>query len=86
MFKRGTVVTVLRGKQKGALMCVTGENENSVLLCDGKKRRLNNPKLKNPKHTENLSCVLSEEQMRTDKQIRKALRLISEAKKCQNRI
>lgn len=86
MFKRGTVVTVLRGKQTGALMCVIGENENGVLLCDGRKRRLSNPKLKNPVHVQILSYVLSEEQLRTDKQIRKALRLISEATKCQNRI
>ena len=86
MFKRGTVVISLKGKDTDFLMCVIGENEGKVLVCDGRKRRLENPKPKNPKHLKELSCELSEEQMRTDKQIRKALKLIAEAKECQNRI
>lgn len=86
MFKRGTVVISLKGKDTDFLMCVIGENEGKVLVCDGRKRRLENPKSKNPKHLKELSCELSGEQMRTDKQIRKALKLIAEAKECQNRI
>ena len=78
MFKRGTVVTVLKGKCENSLMCVIGENEKNVLLCDGRKRRLANPKPKNPKHVKEQGNALSDEQMRTDKQIRKALKLISE--------
>lgn len=77
--ERGTVVVSLSGRDKDRLLCVTGVNENGVLVCDGKKRKLSKPKLKNPKHLKALSEELSDEQMRTDKAIRKALKFISEA-------
>lgn len=69
----------LAGRDKGCLMCVVGVNENGVSVCDGRERRLAKPKLKNPKHVRALSEELSDEQMRTDKAIRKALKFISEA-------
>lgn len=60
-------------------MCVVGVNEKGVLVCDGRERKLSKPKLKNPKHIRALRAELSDEQMRTDKAIRKALKFISEA-------
>jgi len=77
--ERGTVVVSLKGRDKDLLMCVTGVNENGVLVCDGKERKLSKPKLKNPKHIKALSKKLTAEQMLTDKAIRKALMFISEA-------
>jgi ribosomal protein L14E/L6E/L27E len=79
MLKRGSVVISLKGKDKDLLLCVASLSEKGVLVCDGKKRRLDNPKLKNPKHLKALDKVLSEEQMRTDKQLRKALNFNPEA-------
>lgn len=83
---RGSVVVSLKGRDKGYLMCVVKVNEDGVYVCDGKERKLTNPKLKNPKHINLLDSVLNENQMRTDKAIRKALNLIPEADLCQNKI
>ena len=77
--EKGTVVISLAGRDKGLPMCVTGVNENGVLVCDGKERKLSRPKLKNPKHIKALSKKLTDEQMLTDRAIRKALMFISEA-------
>ena len=79
MLKQGSVVVSLKGKDKNRLLCVAALNENGVWVCDGRKRRLNNPKRKNPKHLKALDKSLSEEQMRTDKQLRKALKFNPEA-------
>ena len=46
----GAVVVSLRGKDKGRLMMVSGGSENRTLVCDGRKRKLISPKLKNPRH------------------------------------
>ncbi|MBE6827035.1 MAG: KOW domain-containing protein [Ruminococcaceae bacterium] len=78
MLRRGTVVVSLKGHDQGTLMCVLGVNEKAVLVCDGRERKLSKPKSKNPKHIRPLDRYLSEEQLRTDKQIRKALKLIAE--------
>jgi len=77
--EKGTVVISLKGRDKNLLMCVTGVNGDGVLVCDGKERRLSGPKLKNPKHVKALGMKLTDEQMLTDRALRKALKFISEA-------
>ena len=77
--EKGTVVISLRGRDKDLLMCVVGVNESGVFVCDGKQRKLSKPKLKNPKHVRALAKRLTDEQMLTDRAIRKALKFISEA-------
>lgn len=84
--ERGSVVISLKGRDRGLTMCVQNVTDKGVLVCDGKERRLNKPKLKNPKHIKVLESKLSEEQMLSDKSVRKALKRISEALLCQNRI
>ena len=46
----GAVVVSLKGKDKGRLMTVAGESGEYLLVCDGRKRKLHSPKLKNPRH------------------------------------
>lgn len=86
VLKRGSVVISLKGRDKNRLMCVVAVEENGVYVCDGKERKLVNPKLKNPKHIESIEAELLESQMISDKSIRKALKLIPEANLCQNKI
>ena len=44
------VVVSLRGHDAGKLFLVTGAAGDRITLCDGKTRRLANPKCKSPKH------------------------------------
>lgn len=75
----GDVVITLKGRDKNRLMCVIGVVENGVLVCDGKERKKAEPKLKNSKHIKPTGKQLSADLMVTDKAIRKALKLFSEA-------
>lgn len=84
--KKGSVVISLKGRDKNRLMCVVEVNKNGVYVCDGKERKLVNPKLKNPKHIMFTESRLSEVQMHSDRSVRKALNLIPEANLCQNKI
>lgn len=84
--KKGSVVISLKGRDKNRLMCVVEVNKNGVYVCDGKERKLVNPKLKNPKHIMFTEMVLSDAQMHSDRSVRKALNLIPEANLCQNKI
>lgn len=84
--KKGSVVISLKGRDKNRLMCVVEVNKNGVYVCDGKERKLVNPKLKNPKHIMFTESRLSETQMHSDRSVRKALNLIPEANLCQNKI
>ena len=57
---KGSVAVSLMGRDKGVLMCVVETGENRVWVCDGKCRKLNKPKAKNPKHIRPLDKKLSE--------------------------
>ncbi len=48
---KGGIVRSLAGHDKGELFCVVGVEEPYLLLCDGKRRRLAEPKRKKRKHT-----------------------------------
>ena len=70
---KGTVVKGLCGREKDHKLCVVGSEEGYLLLADGKERRIEHPKRKNPKHVENLHETLNEAQMRTNKALRQSL-------------
>lgn len=73
-FERGRVVKSLKGRDKGSfLACVSAEN-GCVFVCDGKERPLARPKKKNIKHIEECDRILNEEQLKTNKQLRRSLR------------
>lgn len=72
-FCKGDLVLCNAGREKDRLMCVTAFDEKYVYVCDGKERKLNNPKRKNLKHIITTDKKLSEEMFSTDRALRKAL-------------
>ncbi|MBQ2963424.1 MAG: hypothetical protein IJE14_02085 [Clostridia bacterium] len=54
-------------------MAVVGTKGKWLLLADGKERRLEKPKLKNPLHTAPTNTVLEQSAMATNRSLRKAL-------------
>ncbi len=70
---KGDLVYSRRGRDKGFLMAVIREDKDFVYVVDGKKRRLENPKRKNPRHLTFLSDSINEEKMKTNRSVRRAL-------------
>ncbi len=70
---KNRVVSVKAGRDKGKLMAVISETEKSMLLCDGKERPLERPKLKNKKHIAPTDYEIKMEDLRSNRSLRKAL-------------
>lgn len=73
MWERGDIVKSLAGRDKGYLLCVVGYDGSFVLVCDGKERKLERPKKKNPKHLEEVCCAPFTWELRGSHALRKAL-------------
>ena len=71
--KKGMVVRSLKGHDKGELLYVVQADEKAALVCDGRQRRLENPKKKNLKHLEATSYILSLEETAGNRRLKKAL-------------
>ncbi len=71
--KRGQVVRSLAGHDKGDFQTVLQVLSPYAFVCDGKRRRLERPKRKKLKHLAPAAAVLSEESLKTNRQIRRAL-------------
>lgn len=69
----GTVVRSTAGHDKGELLLVVGFESNMALICDGRQRPLERPKRKNPKHIQATSFVLTEDEVATNRRLKKAL-------------
>lgn len=76
MFKIGSVVKSLTGRDKNKLMIVVDVSGKGVLVCDGKERPLERPKIKNPKHLERTEFSLNIITVATNRALRKALTAI----------
>ncbi len=72
----GSVVRSEAGRDKNRLMAVVGTDSSKLLLCDGKERRLEKPKRKNPRHTALTQTVLKDSDMATNRSLRRALAAI----------
>ncbi|MBE6700687.1 MAG: hypothetical protein E7582_02215 [Ruminococcaceae bacterium] len=57
----GSIVKSTSGRDKGYVFAVIDKRDGKLLLSDGRKRRLEKPKLKQIKHVEDLNLTLSEE-------------------------
>ncbi|MCR4925026.1 MAG: KOW domain-containing RNA-binding protein, partial [Clostridiales bacterium] len=77
-FKIGSVVKSKAGRDAGKFLTVVGFSETYILVCDGKERPLERPKLKNPRHLLLLSVQLPAQKMATNRELRKALKVLSE--------
>lgn len=71
---KGMVVKSMAGHDKGDLQVVVGFSGNDALVCDGKRRKLERPKVKNIKHLEKTKKVLDESLIVSNVGIRRALR------------
>lgn len=72
--KPGRIVCSRAGRDKGCYMMVTKVNDKRVLVADGKKRRLDNPKPKNQKHLVATDTIFDIENMSTNKLLTRALK------------
>ena len=74
-FPKGTVVRSMKGRDAGYLLCVVGEAEGLLLLCDGRERPLERPKRKKAKHVAPVEGVeaLTAEALRGNKALHKTL-------------
>ena len=72
-FCRGDLVVCTAGREKEKLMCVIAFDEKYVYVCDGKERKLENPKRKNPKHITKTDKHFTDSMFSTDRALRKAL-------------
>lgn len=75
--KVGQVVISTAGHDKGDLLMIAGFENTQVLVCDGKRRRLEKPKCKNPRHLEATEMFLDKDSMATNKMLRKTLNKIA---------
>ena len=55
--KEASVVMSLAGQDKGELYIALGIKDDKILLCDGKCKKLANPKSKNKKHLKEIGKV-----------------------------
>ena len=78
----GRVVRSKAGHDSNDIFAVVGTDENYVFISDGKQRKVEKPKRKNPKHLEVTSYMLLPEEMAANGRLKKALsRLRTEADK-----
>lgn len=77
-FQRGQVVRSKAGHDKGDYQVIIAVELPYLILCDGKRRRLEKPKRKKAIHVGPANTVLHEDQMKTNRQIKKAIRLFQE--------
>ena len=83
----GRVAVSLSGHDAGRLYLVVGEENDLLLLANGKQRRLDSPKRKKRKHIRRLSEDLrTDPGQMTDRRLRKRLNAVSEASDVPNRI
>lgn len=68
----------LAGRDKDQLMAVLREDEHGVWVADGKRRPIEHPKCKNPRHLRLLPDRLDREAMTTNRALRRALRVYRE--------
>lgn len=69
----GQIVCSKSGSDKNTFLVIIETEDKRLLLCDGKRYKLNRPKRKNPKHVRVLDTVLDLQELKTDKAVRKAL-------------
>ena len=71
---RGQIVRSKAGKDKESFLVVTEICEKGVIVCDGKDRPIERPKLKNLRHIASTNCFLTEEQLSTNRSVRHGLK------------
>lgn len=70
----GRIVCSKAGRDKDSFMVVIKVNDKRVYVADGKRRKLDNPKPKNPIHLAKTGTIIDIETMSTNKLLTQALR------------
>ena len=73
----GRIVLSKSGRDAGRYFVVIGTDASMLLLADGKRRPLSNPKRKNPAHVQQ-TAMKAEPLPLTDRALRTALRALNE--------
>ena len=74
LLEKGCIVRSTAGRDKDSFLVVVSFNGDKICLCNGGERPLERPKQKNVKHLRLTVSVLGEEQLRTNRSIKHALR------------
>lgn len=74
----GLVVYSRAGRDQGEYLAVVGQEEELLLLCNGKDRPLERPKKKNKKHLVLTDTVLDNGSMSTNRSLRRTLKSFSD--------
>ena len=70
----GRIVQSSSGRDKGTYLLCVGRREDFLLVCDGKRRPLERPKRKNPRHIIITDDRLLPEDVQTNRALRRSLR------------
>ena len=74
----GRVVRSKAGRDRGGFLAVVGTDGKDVFLADGRKRPLERPKRKRRIHLCVTNTVLEQGSMRSNRELRRALRTLCE--------
>ena len=72
--EKGRIVRSIAGRDKDLFLVVVGFDGDKICLSDGRERPLERPKQKNVKHLRLTASVLGEDQLKTNRSIKHALR------------
>jgi ribosomal protein L14E/L6E/L27E len=72
MINTGTVVKSTSGHDKGSFYVIVGYDGEKPLIADGRRRKLEKPKAKNPKHISKTNTVTGVTEL-TNKKLRAVL-------------
>ena len=73
MINQGSIVRPTAGRNQDRFFVVVSVDENTALISDGRKRKLENPKRKKLKHLQETGHSLELPAVTTNKQLRKAI-------------
>ena len=73
MLKRGSVVVSSAGRDKGTFLAVLRLEPDGVWIADGRRRPLERPKRKNPRHVAEPPFTAEEASMATNRELRRTL-------------
>ena len=71
--ERGRVVRSLAGHDKGGFFTVLSVDASTAVICDEKRRPLERPKRKNPRHVAETPFTAEEASMATNRELRRTL-------------
>ena len=73
MLKRGSVVVSSAGRDKGTFLAMLRLEPDGVWIADGRRRPLERPKRKNPRHVAETPFTAEEASMATNRELRRTL-------------